>query len=355
MSGWFVDRPCDRRGGCRQQSVLPRHRPGVFDRPVQGCPVRPRGGRGRDRRAVRLGSGCGSSGDPRRPNNSPASGCLRLIPDDPQGVPLRIRTVRVAVDKPGFIVSPTSCTEKKVAATVQSTTGAKADVSSRFQVGDCSRLAFTPRLGLRLTGRKQTRTGKHPGVRAVVRQAKGQANIGRAAVTLPGALALDPANARALCEYEDGTKPDLEDHCPKGSIVGRARAKTPLLDRPLVGDVYFVKNVRIDKDTGNKIRTLPMLIVALRGEIAINLKGTSNVKGGRLVNTFASVPDAPVTKFNLNINGGNNGILTVTDSTRGPLNICAARQTANVKMAGQNTKRANFRVRVKTPCKNKKR
>jgi len=285
----------------------------------------------------------------------PTTAQLRVVSDSfptiLKGVPLRIRTVRVAVDKPGFIVSPTSCTEKKVAATVQSTTGAKADVSSRFQVGDCSRLAFTPRLGLRLTGRKQTRTGKHPGVRAVVRQAKGQANIGRAAVTLPSALALDPANARALCEYEDGTKPDLEDHCPKGSVVGRARAKTPLLDHPLAGDVYFVKNIRIDKNTGNKIRTLPMLIVALRGEIAINLKGTSNVRGGRLVNTFNQVPDAPVTQFNLNINGGNNGILVVTDSARGPLNICAARQTANIKMAGQNAKRANFRVHVKTPCK----
>jgi hypothetical protein len=269
-----------------------------------------------------------------------------------KGVPLRIRSVRVAIDKPGFVINPTNCAEKTVAATVQSTTGATADVSSRFQVGDCTRLAFTPRLGLRLTGRKQTRTGKHPGVKAVVRQAKGQANIGRAAVTLPPALALDPANARALCEYEDGTKPDLENHCPKGSIVGRARAKTPLLKRPLVGDVYFVKNVRIDKNTGNKIRTLPMLIVALRGEIAINLKGTSNVdRAGRLINTFASVPDAPVTRFNLNIKGGSNGILVVTDSARGHLNICTRRQTANVRMAGQNTKRANFRVRVKTPCK----
>jgi hypothetical protein len=221
-------------------------------------------------------------------------------------------------------------------------------------MSDCTKLAFTPRLGLRLTGRRQTRTGKHPGVKATVRQARGQANIGRAAVTLPGSLALDPANARALCEYEDGTKPDLEDHCPKGSIVGRARAKTPLLDHPLVGDVYFVKNIRIDKNTGNKIRTLPMLIVALRGEIAINLKGTSNVRGGRLVNTFASVPDAPVTRFNLNIKGGSNGILVVTDSTRGHLNICTRRQTANVKMRGQNAKRANFSVRVKTPCTAKK-
>jgi hypothetical protein len=267
-----------------------------------------------------------------------------------KGVPLRIRTVRVAIDKPNFVVSPTNCKEQRFGGTATAVNGATAPLASRFQIGDCSRLAFTPRLGLRLTGRKQRRTGGHPGVRAVVRQAKGQANIARARVVLPKSLALDPSNARALCEFEDGIKPDLEDHCPKGSIVGRARARTPLLERPLVGDVYFVKNVRVDKTTGNKIRTLPMLIVALRGEIAINLKGTSSVRGGRLVNMFASVPDAPVTQFNLNIKGGDNGILLVTENARGRIDICTRRQTANVRMAGQNAKRANFRVRVKTPC-----
>ena len=53
-----------------------------------------------------------------------------------KGVPLKIRSVRVAIDKPGFVVAPTNCAEKAVKATVQSTTGDKADVSSRFQVGD---------------------------------------------------------------------------------------------------------------------------------------------------------------------------------------------------------------------------
>ena len=57
---------------------------------------------------------------------------------------------------------------------------------------------------------------------------------------------------------------------------------------------YFVKNVRIDRRTGNRIRTLPMIVVALRGEIAVNLTGKCNVKGGKLVNTFADVPDAPI-------------------------------------------------------------
>ena len=69
-----------------------------------------------------------------------------------KGVPLHIRTVRVAIDKPGFVVAPTSCEEQQFGGQAASTEGATAQLGSRFQIGDCTRLAFTPRLGLRLTG-----------------------------------------------------------------------------------------------------------------------------------------------------------------------------------------------------------
>ena len=268
-----------------------------------------------------------------------------------QGIPLRLRRVDVAFDRAGFMRNPTSCEPMSVGATLTSLPGSHAPVSSRFQVGDCAALAFKPKLALRLTGRKQTRTGRHPGVRAKVTQTRGQAAISKAVVKLPKALALDPDNAGALCEFEDGTKADLENHCPKGSIVGRAKATTPLLDKPLAGDVYFVKNVRTTK-AGNKIRTLPMIVVALRGEIDLNLTGKSSTsKDGRLVNTFATVPDAPVTKFNLNIAGGKNGILTVTRTARAKINLCTSRHTAEVDMNGHNGKQRDFTTRVKTPCK----
>jgi hypothetical protein len=269
------------------------------------------------------------------------------------GIPLNIRDVRVNVDRPRFTLNPTSCAEKEVGATLTSTQGTVHRASSRFQVGDCSALAFKPRLSLRLTGRKQTRTGRHPGVRAQVRQTGiGEAGIRKAKVALPKSLALDPDNAQALCEFEDGTKPDLENRCPKGSIVGRARAVTPLLDKPLAGNVYFVKNIRRTR-SGNLIRTLPMIIVALRGQIAINLKGTSSTtQTGQLVNTFANVPDAPISRFQLNIRGGSNGILTVTRTQAARINLCANPRghRAQVDMRGHNGKQANFATRVKTPC-----
>ena len=184
----------------------------------------------------------------------------------------------------------------------------------------------------------------------MVTQRAGQAAIERAEVRLPKALALDPDNAQALCEFEDGTKP--EPTCPKGSIVGRASAVSPLLKRPLSGPVYFVKNVKRGP-TGNLIRTLPMIVVALRGEIAINLIGESNVRGGRIVNTFARLPDASLSRFDLRLEGGGGGILVVTRTRKGLLSLCSP-QTAKVAIRGQNGRRDARVIRVKTPCSGKR-
>ena len=275
------------------------------------------------------------------------------------GVPLRVRRVLVNVDRPSFMLNPSSCEPKAVNAAISSEQGTVANLSNPFQASECSKLRFRPKLTMRLTGRRQVRTGKHPGIRAKVTQTGiGEAGIEKAVVRLPKSLALDVDNAQALCEFEDGTKPDIENRCPKGSIVGRARAISPLLNDPLVGNVYFVKNIRIDPDTGNEIRTLPMIIVALRGEIAINLRGESNTtKSGKLVNTFNDVPDAPVSRFNLNVKGGKNGILAVTRTRRGMINLCKRPRghVAEAEMDGQNGKVFDRAITMKTPCRRRAR
>ncbi len=268
------------------------------------------------------------------------------------GVPLRVREVTVLVNRDKFMLNPSDCEAKTVDASIVSAEGTVADRSVPFQASGCAALPFKPKLTLALTGKKQKTTGKHPGVKAKVTQTGiGEAGIEKAVVRLPKTLALDPDNAQALCEFEDGTKDDIEKHCPKGSIVGRSRATSPLLNQPLSGNVYFVKNIRIDEKTGNQIRTLPMIIVALRGEIAINLVGeSSTTRGGKLVNTFDEVPDAPVSQFNLNIKGGRNGILAVTRTRRSTINLCAARHVAEADMDGHNGRRYDRNVSMKTPC-----
>jgi hypothetical protein len=265
------------------------------------------------------------------------------------GIPMRIRRVTVRMDRPNFMRNPTDCSPKRVSATIQSLEGAAATANVPFQASGCGSLPFAPKLALRLIGKKQVTTGKHPSLRAVMTQEAGDAAAKRVKVVLPKKLALDPTNASKLpCEFLDGIKP--EPTCPARSIVGSATAISPLLSRPLRGNVYFVKNVRIDPVTGAPRRTLPMLIVALRGEIAVNIRGESDVIGGKLVNTFANIPDAPLSRFQMDLKGGRNGILLVTDSARGPLNICG-RLTAGVEMDGQNGRRHDRTLRVTTPCK----
>ena len=280
----------------------------------------------------------------------PTDGHLDVVSDPLptiiKGVPLRLRSINVDVDRPRFTLNPTSCAEKQIAATFLSEPGAVSTQSSRFQAGGCRSLGFSPRLTLALSGRKQIANGRHPGLKAVMTQGSGQAGIKNVAVALPLSLALDPENAASdtLCSFEDGLK--REPKCPKSSIIGRAKAITPLLNRPLTGPVFFVKNERIDKRTGRRIRTLPTLLVALRGEVALNLRATTAVQNNRLVSKFTTVPDAPVSRFELALKGGKRGILVVTSRR----SLCQVKQVADIAIGGQNGKKVSGGHPMASPC-----
>jgi hypothetical protein len=267
------------------------------------------------------------------------------LPQVLEGVPIRLRTIDVTIDRPKLVYNPTSCGAKPVGATLHSVQGAVSRSSASISTDRCQALGFKPRVAMRLTGRRQIKLGKHPGLRVRVRQARGQANIGRARVVLPLSLALDPANARAICGFDAG----LKARCPAKTRIGRAKAFSPALNRPLRGPVYFVQGIRIDPKTGARIRTLPSLLVKLNGEIRINLRGTTDVVRRRLVSTFAKVPDAPVSRFDMRLKGGKGGILTV--ATRARRGICARRrQISRATFTGHNGKRRTLPVKMAKPC-----
>jgi hypothetical protein len=260
-----------------------------------------------------------------------------------QGIPLQVREVRVTLDRPDFILNPTNCAQKQITGSVGAVDGQAVAVSSAYAASDCSALDLKPKLAIALTGKGQTTDDKHPGVHAVVSQPAGQANLKKVVVSLPLSLALDPDNANGLCEFTDGSKVDPT--CPKASIVGKAVARTPILDQPLTGPVYFVKNVRKDPKSGREIRTLPKLVIPLTGPngVRLNLVGTSSVVDDRLVTTFDNIPDAPVSDFTLDIAGGKHGILVVSGT-----DICKATQVAEQQVDGQNSKTADSDVYLQT-------
>ena len=268
------------------------------------------------------------------------------LPTIRDGVPFRVRRVHVVVDRPGFMQSPSSCDAKTIATSVFSAGGQTTNLTTPIQFTGCDKLPFAPKLALKLTGAKEAKVGGHPGIEALVTQQSGESGIKSVTVTLPLSLALDPNNAEgdSLCEYLDG----LKNQCPAKSVIGTVTAVSPLLKTPINGKVYFVKGVRFDPKSGRQIRTLPTLLIELRGEININLRATNSVPDNKhLTSTFPTIPDAPISSFSMKLNGGKKGILVITD---GNSNICSTPQKPFLAAVGHNGKRLDTATTMAIEC-----
>jgi hypothetical protein len=275
------------------------------------------------------------------PNDAHVTAVSDPFPTILDGVPLRIKTVNLSLNRPDFIVNPTSCGPMQIGATITSVDGATDTTSSPFTVGGCGNLPFFPSLGIKLTGKGQTRSGKHPTLNATVKVGSGQANISSAKVVLPLSLALDPNNTKVVCSVADAAAIN----CPSNTIVGSVTATSPLLPDPLKGDVYLVQGIRTNAQ-GQQIRTLPSLLVPLKGDIDLNLHAQTSVSNGQLVSTFSGVPDAAVSNFQLTINGGSKGILVVTGRGK---NICKGSQVATGSLTAHSGKVEDLSVKLGRP------
>ncbi|WP_320672253.1 hypothetical protein [Patulibacter defluvii] len=266
------------------------------------------------------------------------------LPQIVEGIPLRLRQLQLAVDRPRFVRNPTSCSTAPVRATLGGIDGASVQRAADLAFGDCKALRFTPKIALRFSGRKQAKRLQHTGVTAIVTQPDNQAAIRSTSVALPTAVSLAASNAKKLCEYDDAQR----DACPKDSIVGSASAETPILAKRLRGPVYFVKGMRTDPKTGARVKTLPHLFAPLRGEATIYVRAMSALSRNRLVTTFPSLPDAPMTKFTLTINSGRRGIIA---NTR---NLCrSGTLRGSVRIEAHNGAKRTSRPKIGLPCKKK--
>lgn len=280
----------------------------------------------------------------RAPINVDAAKAKLDVPSDPlptilEGVPFRLKTINITMDRPGFMFNATNCTPMFIGARITSTNGAVATPSARYQAQGCGALPLEPELALTLSGEKETTDGKHPGINAVMTQKPGESGLKKVAVKLPLSLALDPDNAQALCKPEQAAARN----CPAGSIIGRATAVTPALNEPLTGPIYFVENTRRTA-SGAIRRTLPKLWLALKGEVPLDLYAQSDVEDDHLVTEFDMIPDAPISRFDLQIAGGKNGVIVANT------NICQQRQVTTATFHGQTGKRVKSDVRMQLPC-----
>ncbi len=228
-----------------------------------------------------------------RINVDPVTTALTVTSDPlPQildGIPLRLRTANVTVDRPGFIFNPTSCAQQQITATISGAQGAQAHVSAPFAVSGCAGLHFGPTFKVSTSGKTSRADGASLDAK-VTYPSGAQSNIRTVKVELPKQLpsrltTLQKACAAATFEANPAA-------CPAASVIGTARASTPELPVPLTGPAYFVSH-------GGE--AFPSLEIVLEGYgVRIDLTAATFIsKQGITSSTFKSIPDAPVNSFEL--------------------------------------------------------
>ena len=262
------------------------------------------------------------------------------IPHILEGIPVKVRDLRVYVDRPNFILNPTSCEESKTEATLfggyldvfSSADDVPVALSDRYQAANCANLGFKPRLNLKLKG--GTRRGAHPGLKATYTPHKGDANLKGLVVRLPSSAFLDQAHIRTICtRVQFAAKA-----CPKAAQYGYIKAWTPLLDETLQGPVYL-------RSSNHK---LPDLVFDLHGLVDVEVATRIDSVHGGIRATVEDAPDAPLTKVLLRMQGAKKGLIV---NSR---NLCGGTNRANVQFIGHNGKELSAKPVMAPGCGGKR-
>ncbi len=253
------------------------------------------------------------------------------IPHIIKGIVVHVRDIRVYMDRPQFIINPTNCNPLSISDTID---GAGADftnpsdqdpvsVSTPFEAADCSSLQFKPTFKVTTTGKTSKANGASLSVKLAYPNAPQgtQANITRVKVDLPKQLPSRLTTLQKACTAAQfNTNPA---GCPAASFIGHARAITPILPVPLEGPAIFVSH-------GGE--AFPSLEVVLQGYgVTIDLVGSTFIsKAGITSSTFKTVPDQPVTSFELTLPQGPYSALAANG------NLCTSKLAMPTEFLAQN-------------------
>lgn len=244
------------------------------------------------------------------------------IPTALDGIPLHIQKVSVDVNRPGFMFNPTDCDTQSVESTISSSSGTNVSSSYPFQAVNCAALKFEPSFSVSTSAHTSKADGASLNVHlAFPAGAFGsQANMHLVKVELPKQLPSRLTTLQKAC-----TAAQFEANpagCPAESIVGHAKAITPILPVPLEGPAYFVSH-------GGE--AFPNLTMVLQGYgVTVELVGDTLIKNGITSSTFKTIPDVPVSNFELSLPAQPYSALTAT------ANLCASPLVLPTEMIGQN-------------------
>jgi hypothetical protein len=258
------------------------------------------------------------------------------IPHILKGIVLKVRDLRVYVDRPNFTLNPTSCEESSAKARLfgsylnvfDPADDVPVDLSTRYQAANCLNLGFKPKLALNLKG--GTKRGGHPGLSAIYTPRKGDANVKGLVVRLPRSAFLDQAHIRTICTRVQFAA----DACPPAAQYGYIRAWTPLLDEPLQGPVWL-------RSSSHK---LPDLVFDLHGLVDVEVSTRIDSAHGGIRATLEQSPDAPLSKVVLQMQGGKKGLIVNSRD------LCAHKSRAEVAFTGHNGKRSEAKPAMRPQC-----
>ncbi len=226
------------------------------------------------------------------------------LPHILDGIPLRVRMLNLTIDREGLVFNPTDCVAQTIGATVASTEGASAEVSSPFQVGGCAGLPFAPKVTASTRARASA-VGDGASLDVNIASGAGAANLRSVIVQLPAHLQSRLSTIQQACAA--ATFAERPSSCPAASLVGTATAQTPVLSSPLSGSIYLVSHGQ---------SSLPGLVMALQGDgITVELEGVIKIsKQGVTTSAFRELPDVPLTSLSLDLPAGPHSVLGATGS-----------------------------------------
>ncbi len=250
------------------------------------------------------------------------------LPQVLDGIPLRLRTVDVAINRAHFMFNPTHCQPQSVTATLQSSEGQTATSTAPFYLASCSKLPFKPTLSLAAQSAKQS-----TGLAIRANAPAGQANLRSLSLSLPARIRPRLSAIEHACPA--ATFAAASTACPASSIVGNGSITSPVLASPLTGPVYVVSH---------RSASPPGLTMALSGEgVQLDVTGTIAVSGdrARIVSaSFSELPDVPISTFALNLALGSQSLLSAHT------NLCAGSLPAPFTLAAQNGARLQGSLKI---------
>ncbi len=245
------------------------------------------------------------------------------LPTILQGIPLQVKSVSVDVNRPEFTFNPTNCAPATIAGTLQGSLGTVRQISLPFQAGDCAELQFKPRFTVSTTGSTSRVDGASLDAKVLYPAGSQgtEANFRSVKVELPRQLpsrltTLQKACPAAVFEADAAG-------CPAASVIGIARALTPVLPVAVTGPVYFVSH-------GGE--AFPSLVVVLQGDgVRVDLVAATFIsKSGITSSTFKSIPDVPFSSFELYLPQGPDSALAASGS------LCTGKLTMPTTFIAQN-------------------